>query len=70
MDLLCGSFIDIAGQNGIEYTSGILNGYSLARSVPTGVHQEGPGPGLTHSLQKLRSILERLKLQESLSEAG
>ena len=69
-DLLGGSLVDGAAQDGIDDTTGILDGDALAGAVPAGVDQISLCAALLHLLDQLLSVLGGVQLQESLTEAS
>ena len=69
-DGLGGRGVNGAGQDGVNDTTGILNGDTLAGAVPAGVDQVSLGAGDLHLLDQLLGVLGGMQLQEGLAEAG
>ena len=69
-DLLGGHVVDIAVQDSIDDTTGVLDGDALAGAVPAGVDQVSLSAAHLHLLDQLLSILGGVQLQESLAEAS
>ena len=68
--LLGSSLVDGAVEDRIDDAAGILDGDTLAGSVPAGVYQVSLGTGLLHLLDELLAVLGRMEGKECLSEAS
>lgn len=68
--LLGSDLVDGAVEDRIDDAAGILDGDTLAGSVPAGVYQVSLGTGLLHLLDELLAVLGRMEGKECLSEAS
>ena len=69
-DDLGGSLVDCAAEDGIDDTTGVADGDTLAGTIPAGVHQVCLCTATLHLLYELFCVLGRMELKEGLAEAG